>query len=38
LATMTWRPTDRKRTLIALEAITDFESWARMRETCRACR
>ena len=25
-------PTDRKRTLIALEAITDFESWARMRE------
>jgi len=23
---------DRKRTLIALEALTDFESWARMRE------
>ena len=23
---------DRKRTLIALEAVTDFESWARMRE------
>jgi AcrR family transcriptional regulator len=26
-------PTEAKRTLIALEAITDFESWARMRET-----
>jgi AcrR family transcriptional regulator len=26
-------PTARRRTLIALEAITDFESWARMRET-----
>jgi len=25
-------PTDRKRTLIALEALTDFETWARMRE------
>jgi AcrR family transcriptional regulator len=25
---------ERQRTLIALEAITDFESWARMRETC----
>jgi AcrR family transcriptional regulator len=25
--------TDRRRVLIALEAITDFESWARMRET-----
>ncbi len=25
--------TERKRILIALEAITDFESWARMRET-----
>jgi hypothetical protein len=23
---------DRKRTLIALEALTDFESWARMRD------
>jgi hypothetical protein len=24
---------ERQRTLIALEAITDFESWGRMRET-----
>jgi hypothetical protein len=24
---------ERRRTLIALEAITDFESWGRMRET-----
>jgi len=24
---------DRKRTLIALEALTDLESWGRMRET-----
>ena len=31
LATMT--AVERQRTLIALEAITDFESWARMRET-----
>lgn len=31
LATMA--PAGRRRTLIALEAITDFESWARMRET-----
>lgn len=28
----TLNPTERRRTLIALEAITDFESWARMRE------
>jgi AcrR family transcriptional regulator len=26
-------PVERQRTLIALEAITDFESWARMRES-----
>ncbi len=25
---------DRKRTLIALESLTDFESWGRMREQC----
>lgn len=30
LATLT--PLERKRLLIAIEAITDFESWARMRE------
>jgi AcrR family transcriptional regulator len=29
----TMEPVERQRTLIALEAITDFESWARMRET-----
>jgi AcrR family transcriptional regulator len=29
----TLEATVRRRTLIALEAITDFESWARMRET-----
>lgn len=29
----TLAPVERRRTLIALEAITDFESWARMRET-----
>lgn len=25
-------PVERRRTLIAIEALTDFESWARMRE------